>query len=156
MSKRFTQAATSCVRRLPPNPRTPRDRTRLFMPARTSTEVMELIKQLLMAGKTVPEVHDELLNRGVSVSRGPVDKVAFALEAAGLITRVRRVRAGLSKGGRPKGPGKKFSPNRDKVAELHASGMSIREIAMKVGMTRQGVERIIKSITDDKTQKTNC
>ena len=154
MTKKSTQSATRCARRPPLNLRASRDRDRFFMPARISTEVMELIKQLLMAGKTVPEVHDELLGRGLSVSRGPVDKVAFALEAAGLITRVRRVRAGLSKGGRPKGPGKKFSPNRDRVAELHASGMSIRDIALKVGMTRQGVERIIRSITDEKTQKT--
>lgn len=157
MVKNRTQRLARCAR-LSPHRRLETERSRARMPARTTPEVLEAIRSMLLDGKTVPEVHDELRKRGVEISRGPIDKVAFSLAATGQLTRQRRVREGLSRGGRPKGEGKKWSPNREQVLALHAQGKSPREISVQVGITRQGVDRILKaqkSDPDDTEQKTN-
>lgn len=149
MTKKSTQSATRCARRLPPNPRTPRDRTRLFMPARISDEIRARVRELLMqtqaqAGSVaMGPIMARLKEQKISLSRATLDKEAYALEVAGLILIDRQM------GGRPKltdgARGKTWSPHRARVLELHARGMKPAQIAKEIPLTRQGIERIIKA-----------
>lgn len=112
---------------------------------RTPQEIFDKIRSLLLLGRTQMEVKDTLRDQGYEISLGPIGKVAFELEASGRINQVRRKREGMNKGGRPRGEGKKFSPNRARVLahKLSDPSLTSREIGLMVGITRQAVDRIL-------------
>ena len=158
MVKRFTQSSARCVR---PSPHRRADtaRIRSRMPAAITPEVRAKIRdaclreQLSNGSVTIGKVRETLLAMGVVVSRSTLDKEAYAMEVAGQIQLNRQT------GGRPKlsdgQQGKTWSPNRQKVMELHEQGLKVREIVVRTGMTRQGVERIIKAAKLHSVPSTN-
>lgn len=169
MSKSSTQTAHRCSqhprqteRRVVPA------RLRSRMPARLSEEVRGRIRELLLSGKYALEVVAQLTEEGISISRPSVDKEAYALQVAGLLTVSRKPREGKPHAphqkhkpgaGRPRladgVQGKRWSQNRDKVLALHQEDpkQSSRDIGLKLGITRQAVERILKDVRSatDKT-----
>ncbi len=163
MVKNRTQRLARCAR-LSPHRRLETERSRARMPARISEEIRARIRELLLAGKYSLEVLETLESDGVKVSRATVDKEAYALQVAGRITvgrkptKPHRPHKPHAKGaGRPRLPegqsGKRWSPNRAKVMELYqlSPEMPAREIGLRLGITRQAVERILKDIKSDKS-----
>lgn len=154
MVKNRTQRLARCAR-LSPHRRLETERSRARMPARTTPEVREKIReaclreQLSSGSVTIGKVGETLKSMSILVSRSTLDKEAYALEVAGVISINRQA------GGRPKlsegQQGKTWSPNRLKVLELHKQGLSVRDIVVRTGMTRQGVERILKSTKPEAT-----
>lgn len=151
----------ACSQPLPPRQRAVRTRARCAMPRRTPPEIIELIDKLLLKGMAPLAVQDYLRDaKGYIVSITPISREAAILERMGKITRSRKVRAGMSTGGRKKlaegEKGKRWSKHRERVLELrNEKGMSSPAIAAQItaeceargekGITRQGVERIIRA-----------
>lgn len=137
------------------------------MPARISDELRQRIRDLLLGGKFSIEVMDALAHEGIKVSRATVDKEAYALQMAGLLslgrkpTKPHRPHKPHAKGaGRPRladgESGKRWSPNRDKVMTLirENPNRSARDIGLEIGITRQAVERILKDIKNRLSDET--
>ena len=107
--------------------------------------------ELLRSGLTPTEVRNKLLaERDISVSLSTIGKEAYRL---GIVPKGGR-RKGVKMpgvGGRPPGPGKKWSPYRERVIELRKVGQSTSAISAETGTSRQNVERILaeSGLTDD-------
>lgn len=70
-------------------------------------------------------------------------------------------RPGEGAGGRPKGTGAglgggtKFSPKRARAEELRAQGMSMRDIALEMGITKQAVSYLLSDGSKTKRKKSS-
>lgn len=140
---------------------TQRETRRCAMPKRIPPEIQELIRSLLLSGKTQAEVRDILRDKGIVISSGPIGKIAFVLAHEGrLDLSVRRPRAGMRLG-RPIGStdaarGRnriRTSEHWSVVEQMIADGKSDSEIAEALELTRQRVWTMRKRISDGTEKK---
>lgn len=115
------------------------------MPPRVPREIIQAVADLLRSGLTPTEVRNKLRERDISVSLSTIGKEAYRL---GIPTQGGR-RKGTKMpgvGGRPPGPGKKWSPYRDKAIEMRQAGQSTAAIAAELGTSRQNIERVLEDV----------
>lgn len=128
------------------------------MPGRTPSNVMDLVWELARANpsQAPSEIQKIVLEKlSYELSRGPIDRVLFAVRSSLGLTVNPGPRPGFGRGGRPHGSKdsrprhtRKWSPNRTEVIRLRRLGMSDEAIGQEIGLTRQGVARIRKTIPE--------
>lgn len=99
-------------------------------------------------GKGLGAVHDAMRAHGYKISEARISKEAYRI---GIKPPMGRPPGGPGYGGRPSvgpGLGKKHSKNRKKVWELREEGLAVAEIGRRLGITRQAVERLLKTPPD--------
>lgn len=129
---------------------------------RIPDEVIEKLEAAIrwiigVQGKGLSAVHDAMRAEGYKISEARISKEAYRI---GIKPPMGRPPGGPGYGGRPavgEGHGKKTSKYREKIWELSAEGKRPAEIGRALGITRQAVERHLKTrpaaTTDDDAKK---
>lgn len=108
-------------------------------------EVVDLVVELLLCGWTPQNIYDHWTANPAcndpgsgGPSLGAIQRIAkvegLARQRGGARLGAGKPRGGRGGGGRPKGPGRKFSTHRDEVRRLRNEGHSLRVIAGLVGL----------------------
>mgnify|MGYP002141696401 FL=1 len=112
------------------------------MPEPLSEAAAKRVEELLREGLSAVEVSRRCIGRWAAVTPARVRMEAYRLGIG--MPQGRRTGTRMpGVGGRPRGPGKKFSPNRLRAQELRAQGLSLKAISAELGISPQAVSQLL-------------